>query len=216
MRWPAFVLIVLVCAGTARAEDPVVVDRVVAVVGTTPIAASQVQLERELAARMAGDECTASFGRLLCEDREPLERLLFRETLRQSGVANGVEVSLATVEDAERAFFAAFPIRDAADEFLSRWGLDPGALRELLLDVARLDQAIDVTVGRLVRDVSEEEERRYHAENADTIFAGRAYEEVAAIVSRRYYALKFERTYDSWASELRAAARVRYIGRSVE
>ena len=68
-------------------------------------------------------------------------------------------------------------------------------------------------MGRLVREVSEEEERRYYAENVDTIFGGRPYEEVVAIVSRRYYALKFERTYGAWASELRASSRVRYVGR---
>ena len=195
------------------AGDSVLVDRIVAVVGTTPIAASEVEFERQLGERIAGDDCASSFGRLLCEAREPLERLIFRHTLEQAGIAAGVQVSVATVEAAQRAFAETFETRADQDAFFALWGLDDASFRELLLTVARLDQAIDVTVGRLVRDVSEEEERRYHAENSDTIFGGKPYEEVAAIVSRRYYALKFERTYGSWSSELRAAGRVRYLGR---
>ncbi|MCO4769061.1 MAG: hypothetical protein KDA24_03460 [Deltaproteobacteria bacterium] len=219
MRWMLLVLLlgVAVVPGVALAAPAapaaVAVDRVVAVVGNTPIAASQVQFEREVGERIAGDGCTPSFGRLLCEERAPLERLIFRETLRQAGLAKGIEVSLGTLETADGAFEHTFPVRDGKRQFLARWGLGAGDFREFLLDVARLDQAIEVAVGRLVREVSEEEERRYYGENADTIFGGRPYEEVAAMVSRRYYALKFERTYGSWASELRASSRVRYIGR---
>lgn len=211
MRW--LLLLLLGLPSGALAGEAIVVDRIVAVVGTTPIAASQVTLEAEIGRRILGDDCEESFGRLLCDEREPLERLIFRETLRQAGVAKGVSVSLGTVDEAERAWVGTFRTRTGSADFLKRWGLDAVAFREAILDVARLDQAIDVAVGRLVRDVSEEEERRYHAENGDTIFGGRPYEEVAAMVSRRYYAFKFERTYGAWASELRSAGRVRYIGR---
>jgi hypothetical protein len=209
------------CAGAGvalgQAEPPpagsVMVDRIVAVVGTTPIAASEVEFEAQLGDRIAGEGCAASFGRLLCEERAPLERLIFRQTLQQAGLAADIQVSVATIEQAERAFAERFETKTEKDEFFAAWGLDDAAFRELLLVVARLDQAIDVTVGRLVRDVSEEEERRYHAENRDLIFGGRPYEEVASLVSRRYYAFKFERTYGSWASELRASGRIRYVGR---
>lgn len=211
MRW--LLLLLLALPSGALAGEAIVVDRIVAVVGTTPIAASQVMLEAEIGRRILGDDCAESFGRLLCDEREPLERLIFRETLRQAGVAKGVSVSLGTVDEAERAWVGTFRTRTGSTDFLKRWGLDAVAFREAILDVARLDQAIDVAVGRLVRDVSEEEERRYHAENVDTIFGGRPYEEVAAMVSRQYYAFKFERTYGAWASELRAAGTVRYIGR---
>ena len=199
--------------GRGGGAVPVSVDRVVAVVGNTPIAASQVLLEQQLGELIRGERCPESFDRLLCEEREPLERLVFRETLRQAGLAKEVQVSAATVEVAEQAFARSFGTRDGVRRFLERWGMEDADFREMVLDVARLDQAIEVTVGRLVREVSEEEERRYHAENVDTSFGGRPYEEVAAMVSRRYYALKFERTYGAWASELRASSRVRYVGR---
>jgi len=213
MRWFLLVLLLLPWVADASGGDTVIVDRIVAVVGTTPIAVSQVKLEEEIGQRIVGDDCEQSFGRLLCDEREPLERLIFREILRQGGVAKGVSVSLGVVDEAERAWVGTFRTRTGSTDFLRRWGLDVVAFRETLLDVARLDQAIDVAVGRLVRDVSEEEERRYHTENIDTIFGGRPYEEVATMVSRQFYAFKFERTYGSWSSELRAAGRVRYVGR---
>ncbi len=218
MRGIAFLLAILLPAvagaqGSAGGAVPVSVDRVVAVVGNTPLASSQVLLEEQLGDRIRGERCSEFFGRLLCEEREPLERLIFRETLRQAGLAQDVQVSAAIVEAAEQAFARSFDTRDGKRRFLERWGMEDADFREMVLDVARLDQAIEVTVGRLVREVSEEEERRYHAENIDTIFGGRPYEEVAAMVSRRYYSLKFERTYGAWASELRASIRVRYVGR---
>ena len=129
---------------------PVSVDRVVAVVGNTPIAASQVLLEQQLGDLIRGERCSESFGRLLCEEREPLERLVFRETLRQAGLAKEVQVSAATVEVAEQAFARSFGTRDGMRRFLERWGMEDADFRELVLDVARLDQAIEVTVGRLV------------------------------------------------------------------
>lgn len=189
------------------------VDSVVAVVGNTPITASEVQFEEELGVIVRGDDCLEQFGRLLCDERAPLERLIFREALRQAGLGKDVRVSTGTVTDRLEAFRRVFPVRTGAGAFLDRWGLEDADLSERMLDIARLDQAIEVTVGRLVREVSEEEERRYHAEHADAVFGGRPYEQVAAMVSRRFYALKFERTYGAWSSELRAAAQVRYVGR---
>lgn len=207
----ALLLLLALVALPARAGTTV--DSVVAVVGNTPITASEVQFEEEMGVIVRGDECLNRFGRLLCDERAPLERLIFREALRQAGLTKDVRVSAATVGDRVQGFRRVFPVRSGADSFLTRWGLAEADLAERMLDLARLDQAIEVTVGRLVREVSEEEERRYHAENIDTIFGGRPYEEVAAMVSRQFYALKFERTYGAWASELRAAAQVRYVGR---
>lgn len=207
-------LLVLLCllAGAASAEE-VLADRVSAVVGNTPITASQVALDEELVALLPDEGCEESFGRLLCDDAVPLQRLVFRQVLREAGLGRNVEVSSLAGVERWTALEARFANREEARSWLARWGLDPEAVSERFLELARLDQAIDVAVGRLVRDVSEQDERRYHREHQDTIFAGKPYEEVSAVVSRRYYLLVFERTYDAWASELRAAARVRYISR---
>jgi hypothetical protein len=212
MRVLLAALVFLVAAPAAGEE--VLVDAVLVVVENTPIAASRVAFEKELRKKIAGPDCAQSFGRLLCAGGEPLEALIFREILRLSGVARDVEVSSAEARTRQEAFRVLFGAREGADQFLALWRITEQDLLEFFRETAVLDQAIEVTVGRLVRDIPEEEERRYHADNADSIFAGRAYEDVAALVSRQYYAFKFERTYDAWASELRSGARIRYIGRA--
>ena len=206
-------IFVLLLAAPAGAED-VRVDAVLVVVENTPIAASRVAFEKEVRKRISGPDCAETFGRLLCAGGEPLEALIFREILRQAGVARDIEVNAAEARSRQDAFRRAFTSREGADQFQARWRVSDQDLLEFFRETAILDQAIEVTVGRLVRDIPEEEERRYHAENMDSIFGGRSYEDVAAIVSRRYYAFKFERTYDAWASELRSGARIRYIGRA--
>jgi len=211
MRWLLAAL--LLVAAPAQAEE-VLVDAVVAVVGNTPIASSQVAFERELRERVAGPDCAASFGRLVCGPTEPLEALVFREILRQEGVARDVEINPGEAAERVGAFERTFGTRDGSRRFLERWRLSEQDVHELFRELAVLDQAIEVAVGRLIRDIPEEEERRYHADNMDSIFGGRPYDEVTAMVSRRYYAFKFERTYDAWASELRSGARIRYIGRA--
>lgn len=211
MRW--LLAILLLAPAVAQADD-VLVDAVVVVVGTTPIAASQVAFEEQLHARIAGPDCAEDFGRLLCASGPALESLIFREVLRQEGIARDVEVNPGEASERLDAFRRRFGAREGAQDFMERWRLSEQDLHELLREFAVLDQAIEVAVGRLVRDIPEEEERRYHAENREVIFGGKPYEEVAALVSRRYYAFKFERTYDAWASDLRSRARIRYIGRS--
>ncbi len=206
------VALVLLVAAPAVAEE-VLVDAVLVVVENTPIAASRVAFERELRKEIAGPDCSKSFGRLLCAGGAPLEALIFREILRQSGVARDIEVNAGEARSRHEAFRLLFGAREGADQFLALWRISEQDLLEFFRETAVLDQAIEVTVGRLVRDIPEEEERRYHAENVDSIFGGREYEDVAALVSRQYYAFKFERTYDAWASELRSGARIRYIGR---
>ncbi len=206
------IALVLLCALPASAED-ILVDAVLVVVETAPIAASQVAFERDLRKRISGPQCAESFGRLLCSGSEPLEALIFREILRQEGVARDIEVSASEGPSRLKAFVRSFGGRDGSEQFMARWHITEQDLTEFFGEIAVLDQAIEVTVGRLVRDIPEEEERRYHAENMDSIFGGRPYEDVAVIVSRQYYGFKFERTFDAWASELRSGARIRYIGR---
>ena len=210
MRW--LILVLLLVGGTARA-DGVLVDAVVVVVGNTPIVASQVAFEQELRQRIEGPDCQEQFGRLLCSDRAPRDALVFREILRQQGVARNVEINPAQPAERLAAFQRRFGAREGAQQFLERWRMSEQDLHELFREVATLDQAIDVVVGRLVRDIPEEEQRRYHAENIDVLFEGLPYEDVAPQVSRRYYVVKFERTFAAWASELQSGARIRTIGR---
>ena len=185
----------LLLLGSAHAASTV--DRVLAVVGTTPITSSSVAFEAELRSALPVDPaaCTEDFGRLLCSTEPTLQALIFREVLRQQGVAAEVEVSPSHAEARAVAVAQRFPDRESYLAFLGRWALSEGDLAERLIESVRLDRAVDVAVGRLVRDSTEDEERAYHAEHRDTEFDGEPFEAVASRVSRRVYSIKFERTY---------------------
>lgn len=204
-------LLLLLLLVPAQAQERVVADRIVAVVDDTPIPASRVAFEAELRQRIAGSADPAAFGRLLTEQVEPLEAVIFEEILRN---APGTRALTTVDEDEARArrtaFEATFESAGAARVFLSRWGLDRELLLQRFVDSVRLDTAVELAI---TVDVTDEDLRAYYERNADRVFGGQPFEEVAALVFRQVYALEFEDEYNAWRSRLRSRARKRYVGR---
>lgn len=207
----ALLLVLLLALLPASAEERDVVDRIVAVVDDTPIAASRVAFESELRERIQAAPTPAGFGRLLTEAIDPLEAVIFEEILRNQPATR----ALGTPDEREArarldGFEATFESTGAARVFLQRWGLQRADLLERFVDSVRLDTAVDLAISV---DVTDEDLQTYYARNAERVFAGRPFEEVAAVVSRQVYALEFEEEYNAWRSRLRSRARKRYIGR---
>ena len=227
MRWTALLAVLLLCGPAAAGEAPLtpeaageVVDLVVATVGSTPITASEVALERRLreAARAvpAWADPDDLPSRLLWESQDALEALIFREVLRQQPATADVpppgDRRTGQVVDA---------LADALDDvgdgsgfssFLRSWGLTRAELVERVREILRLDQALEIAIEGRVH-IDEKKQRAYYEQNRDAMFGGRPYEEVAPLVASAVYALQFERTLQSWRSEIRARARIRYIAR---
>ena len=196
----------------AAAEEPgVLVDRIVATVSQRPISASEVAMESAIRTRIQGLKAKQAFGRLLTEPGEPLEAVIFKIILLQQ--PSTAEVQLDDMTMAEQRldrFEQSFdnPLLFAA--FLKRWAITQQDLLEFFHLYARLDTVIEVSVDPQVK---EEEERAYYERNRDQVFGGREFTEVADLVSRQVYLLKFEVEYNAWRSRLRARASKRYIGR---
>ncbi|MEE2828609.1 MAG: hypothetical protein VX498_05445 [Myxococcota bacterium] len=193
-----------------RTADPVLVDRVIATVGNTPITASQAALEAQIRERIEHSGDKEDFGRLLTEAVDPLEALIFREILRMLPEARVIEVDEVQARGRLRAFEETFPDAATAASFRAGWGLDRARLLDYFKESVVLDKLVERSVD--VR-VSDEEQRAYYQRNKDRVFGGRPFEEVADFVAKQVYMLKFEAEYNSWRSRLRAAARKRYIGR---
>ncbi len=212
--WPLLLLLLCARADAAELTDEVVVERVVAVVGHTPITRGQVAFEAAMRDRVAAAPNRERFGRLLSEPWVPLEALIFRLVLTAQPVTRDTPVpDDATARERLQAFASTFPNDADFHGFLVAWRLTEAVLLDWFRDTVRMDHAIVAAVDPLVR-TSRPDELRYYEENRDRIFAGRPMEEVEAYVGRQVYVLQFQRAWQGWASQIRAASRVRYVGRS--
>jgi hypothetical protein len=182
---------------------------VVAVVGNTPITASEVEFDTQLRARVQASADPSEFGRLLTERVDALEALVFRAILlSQPDIASASVLDPSPAEARLAALERACGSREAAEAFLADWGYERAAMLEFFKETVSLDRYVELSVDVRVR---EEEERAYYEQHRDDVFGGRPYEDVAAFVSRQVYLLRFEAEYNSWRSRLRAGAQKRYI-----
>ena len=191
----------------------VLVDRIVATVGDTPITASEVGFEAAVRERIRGLEPAdrTVFGRLLLEEREPLEAVVFRAILVESTeYADVQDPDERVAYDRFRAFEDTFADRSSAAAFRKSWGLSRVEALDWFRIYARLDETVETAVARSVR-VTEEDERRYHDANVDRVFGGRSFEDVREDVARAVSAQKFDQAYQSWRKRVRAGARLRYL-----
>ncbi len=197
----------------ARADDGVLVDRVVATVGNTPVTASEVALEAAIHERIVAlpADDRGVFGRLLTESREPLEAVIFRAILVETPEFAAVRIT-DDREAYERfsAFEDTFEDRKEAAAFRKSWGLDRVDLVEYFRISAVLDHTVELAVDRGVR-VTEEDERRFFEEHGERLFPGKSFEDARAGLTRHVYAKKFDQAYQSWRKRLRAGARLRYL-----
>ncbi len=204
-------------AGSAQAdtEQPTtagqLVDRIVATVDDTPISASEVAFEDAVRSQILASGNRAAFGRLLTEPGEALEALVFRLILLKQPATAGIEIADRSVAE-ERTELLEESFESALDfaGFLRRWGMTRTDLVRYLHTYVRLDTMIELSVDP---KVSDEEERSYYERNKDLVFGGKDFTEVADLVSRQVYLLKFEVEYNAWRSRLRSRANKRYIGR---
>ena len=200
-------------AGATEGENlqgEVLVDRVLVVVGNSPITASQVSFESEVRGQIALSSEREQFGRLLNEAVDPLEALIFREILRRLPDARTIQIKDTDARNRLRLFEATFDDISAASSFRARWGMGRAELLEFLKESVILDEVVELAV-RI--SVTEEEKRDYYERNRNRVFGEKPYLDVAEFVSQQVYLLKFEAAYNSWKSKLRAGASKRYIGR---
>jgi hypothetical protein len=210
----AQVLLCPVYVFASEAESPpgpqILVDRVLAAVGDTPITASQVVFETELRAQITSSPQGNVFGRLLTETVDPLEALIFREILRRRAEARTLPVDEALARNRLRLFENSFLAPSASASFQARWGVGRSDLLEFFKESVVLDGVVSASV---IVQVSEEEKRTYYDRNRDRVFGDKPYEDVADFVAQQVHLLKFEAEYNSWRSRLRAKTAKRYIGR---
>jgi hypothetical protein len=208
----AVLLFLLPALATAQTEG-VLVDRVVATVGDTPITASEVALEGSLRERIATIDRPERdlFGRLLTEAREPLEAVIFRAILMETAEFASVRIT-DDREAYERfaAFEETFEDRKAAAAFRKSWGLSRVQLVEYFRVSAVLDHTVEIAVDRGVR-VTEEDERRYYDDHQEQLFAEQEFSDVRASIARQVYELTFDKAYQSWRKRLQAGTRLRYL-----
>jgi hypothetical protein len=208
----AVLLFLLPALATAQTEG-VLVDRVVATVGDTPITASEVALEGSLRERIATIDSPERdlFGRLLTEAREPLEAVIFRAILMETAEFASVRIT-DDREAYERftAFEETFEDRKAAAAFRKSWGLSRVQLVEYFRVSAVLDHTVEIAVDRGVR-VTEEDERRYYDDHQEQLFAEQEFSDVRASIARQVYELTFDKAYQSWRKRLQAGTRLRYL-----
>ena len=196
---------------TDQEATGVLVDRIVATVGDTPISASEVAFEAAIRKQILASGRNQAFGRLLTEPGETLEATLFRTILLQHPGTTDIELKdqglanrrVSTLEES-------FESQESYQIFLKRWGIDRKWLVQFFHTYARLDTMIELSVDPRVTD---EEERSYYQRNKDQVFGGKEFVEVSDFVSRQVYLLKFEVEYNAWRSRLRSRASKRYIGR---
>jgi hypothetical protein len=196
--------------GKSPPSRQVLVDRVVAAVGDTPITASQVAFEEELRTQITNSPKRTDFGRLLTETVAPLEALIFREILRRRAEVRSLPVDEALARSRLRLFENSFPDPSTSASFQARWGIGRSDLLEFFKESVLLDEIVTLSV---IVQVSEEEKRLYYERNRDRVFGDKPYEGVADFVAQQVHLLKFEAEYNSWRSRLRAEAEKRYIGR---
>ena len=208
----------LLVAVPALAADPPstpeeageLVDRVVATVDGTPITASNVILEGEVRRQIASSPKVEEFGRLLTEQVDPMEAVIFRQILRARPEARTVTVTAGRAEDRLRLFEQTFDSREAALQWRVVWGLEKSALLDYFKESVLFDALVDLSVDVTVTD---EQEQAYYASHKDAVYGGRPLAEVSADVAQRVYNLEFEDEYNSWRKALRSQAELRYIGR---
>ncbi|MCP4869984.1 MAG: hypothetical protein GY898_14830 [Proteobacteria bacterium] len=191
-------------------EAGILVDRIVAVVDDTPISASSVALEAAIRQRIAEAPDRAEFGRLLTETVDPLEAVIFRTILLGRPEIRDVHPAGFAAEHRLRLFEDSFGNRGAAVAWRVDWGLDKAVLLDWFRQSVILDQVIELAVDFAVTD---EDERAYYERHKDNVYGGRPYEEVAADVAQRVFALSFEEEYNAWRTALRASVELRYIAR---
>jgi hypothetical protein len=216
MRW--LPLLLLLASAPALAADPPstpeeageLVDRAVATVDGTPITASDVILEGEIRQRIASSPRREEFGRLLTEQVDALEAVIFRQILRARPEARAVTTSGGRAEDRLRLFERTFTSREDALQWRVIWGLEKSVLLDYFKESVLFDALVDLAVDV---NVSEEQERTYYESHKDAVYGGRPFEEVSGDVARRVYNLEFEDEYNSWRKALRSQASLRYIGR---
>jgi hypothetical protein len=195
--------------GDTRQEE-VLVDRVLVVVGNSPITASQVNFENEVRGQIALSSQREQFGRLLNESVDALEALIFREILRRLPDARTIQIKDTDARNRLRLFESTFDDISAASSFRARWGMSRAELLEFFKESVILDEVVEVSV---LISVTEEEKRDYYDRNRNRVFGDKPYLDVAEFVSQQVYLLKFDAAYNSWKSKLRAGASKRYIGR---
>ena len=196
-----------------RAQEGVLVDRVVATVGTTPVTASEVAMEAALRERITALDADdrAVFGQLLTEPRDALEAVLFRSILIETPEFSSIRIT-DDVEAYERysAFEATFEDRREAAAFRRSWGLTRVLLMEYFRASVVLDTTVVLSVSPNVR-VTEDDERRFYEQEAERVFGSRPFEDVREAVARRVYAQKYDQAYQGWRKRLRAGVRIRYL-----
>lgn len=191
-------------------EAGIVVDSVRAAVNGTPITASDVELERSIRERIAASPSRAEFGRLLTEQVDPLEAIIFRVILLGLPEARTLPVSGDRGQERLRLFDATFGSREAAAQWRVSWGLERPALLDWFQESVLLDELVELSVDV---DVTEEQQRSYWEQHRDQVYGGRPYEDVSSDVAQRVFVLQFEDEYNSFRKALRSRAQLRYVGR---
>ncbi len=212
------ILVLALLATPAQAADPPstpeeageLVDRVVVTVDGSPVTASDVILEAQIRAQIASSPKRPEFGRLLTEQVDPTEAVIFRQILRARPETRTITVTAGRAEDRLRLFEQTFESREAALQWRVTWGLEKSALLDYFKESVLFDALVDLAVDV---DVTEEQEQAYYAAHKDAVYGGRAFEDVSADVAQRVYNLEFEDEYNSWRKALRSQAELRYIGR---
>lgn len=214
----AVLLVAALLAGTAHAQEPPttpdeagdLVDRVVAVVDDAPITASDVALEAAIRGRIAAAAEPAIFGRLLTEEVEPLEAVVFKSILLSRTETRDVRISGYQAEDRLRRFEETFDSRQEAIRWRVDHGIEKSALLDWFKESALLDAIVDLSVQVAV---TEDDEREYYGRHKDAVYGGQPFEAVRTDVAERVYNLRFEDEYNSWRKALRSSAQLRYVAR---
>jgi hypothetical protein len=190
-------------------EAGLLIDRVVAVVDDTPITASAVAREAAIRERVALAPDKTGFGRLLTENVDPLEAVIFRTVLLNRPEIRDIRPTGFAAERRLRLFEDTFE-RGEAIEWRVAWAMEKSVLLDWFRQSVVLDQVVDLAVDVAV---TEEEERAYYELHKDDVYGGRPFEDVAADIAQRVFNLEFEAEYNTWRTAVRASATLRYIAR---
>lgn len=184
MRLSLRVALLLALCWPLRAEEGRLVERVLAVVGETPVLLSDVRLLRALRGVSQAEALEAAID----------ERLMFQE--------------------AERLSQAALPAQEAQAAYLSlRAGLPPGsdfpeaALKRLARRQATILKYVDFRFLPQVRVTDEDVRAAYAQEPAGE--PAQSFEERAPLLREKLERQALDQRIEAWVRELRDAARIR-------
>lgn len=184
LRRAVRVVLVLALGGPVLAEESRLVERVLAVVGETPVLLSDVRLLRALRGVSQAEALEAAID----------ERLMFQE--------------------AERLSQAALPAQEAQAAYLSlRAGLPPGsdfpeaALKRLARRQATILKYVDFRFLPQVRVTDEDVRAAYAQEPAGE--PAQSFEERAPLLREKLERQALDQRIEAWVRELRDAARIR-------